>query len=88
MGKQDQKFNTASGSPLWSAQTDTVFSDDGFPRYKQRWNRNGGRRYGQFSMRPENRDATGGTRTQFSARRGGRRSRGYKRVLRNKNRAD
>ncbi len=90
MGRQDRKHKNSQtlSTSQWSQRNEVVFSDDGFPRYGKRFKVNGARRYGQFSMRPENRDTTGVAQKQFNTRRGGRRSVGRKKVLRNKNRAD
>ena len=70
MGKLDRKFPNAASVGKFSSRTELVFSRRGFMRYLKRFI-NGKRRYGQFSIRPENRDASGKHKNTFTTKQRG-----------------
>lgn len=70
MGKLDRRFPNVASAGRFSSRTELVFSRRGFMRYLKRYI-NGKRRYGQFSMRPENRDATGKHKNTFMTKQKG-----------------
>jgi len=72
MGKLDRAHGnniTLALNQYWDEKSETVFSRLGFPRYAKRFNSKGRRRFGQFSMRSENRTRRIALRrSQFSSR--------------------
>lgn len=70
MGRLDRSFANSKtrGRLDWNARGEVVFSRRRFPRYCKRFNSKGKRRYGQFSMRPENRMTTAPYQAQFVTR--------------------